>query len=70
MSPQLLAMLRSGQQPLDAYRVPHLVPRLSAALSRILQSCHSQYAAATLTRCGFMWRACAAETMARSGCVK
>ena len=51
MSPQLLAMLRSGQQPLDAYAVPHLVPRVAGALSRVLQTCHAQYAGATLTRC-------------------
>ena len=50
MSPQLLAMLRNGQHPLDAYGVPALVPRISAALSRILQTCHSTYGAATLTR--------------------
>ena len=50
MSPELLGMLRKGQQPLDAYEAPLVKARISAALSRILVSCHQQFAGITITR--------------------
>ena len=50
MSPELLAMLRKGQQPLDAYEVPSVKGRVSAALSRILVSCHQQFGSITVSR--------------------
>lgn len=50
-NPELLAMLRGNLQPLEVYGVPKLLPRVSLALSRILQACHQQFASYTLNRC-------------------
>lgn len=40
---QLLEMIRSGSHPLHAYGIPAQIPKLSAVLAKVLQSCQLQF---------------------------
>ena len=44
MSPELLDMIRNDQQPLAAYGVAGLTPRVALMLSRVIQVCQQLYA--------------------------
>ena len=41
---QLLDMIRAGDKALDAYGVGSLAVKVSAALTRVLLTCHSMFA--------------------------
>ena len=49
-SPELLDMIRNEQQPLAAYGVPHLTPRVSSLLSRVILACHQSFGSQTIFR--------------------
>ena len=40
-SAEVLTMLRTGHQPLEAYGVAKLTPRLQGALTKVILTCHS-----------------------------
>ncbi len=49
-SPELLDMIRNDRLPLAAYGVPHLTPRLSSLLSRVVLACHQAFGSQTIYR--------------------
>ena len=42
-SKQLLELVKSGYNPLDAYGIGALMPKVSAALSKLVLQCHNLY---------------------------